>query len=303
MNSTYEPLAIYCRNVILDTDIGPDCDDAGAIALLCLFSKKYGFNISAVINCTSNPFGNGAADAIMSFCGVHGVVQGRFCRRSFLEDGRKYNEYVASKYSGAFSEGTLSAEDSLEVYRRALENAEDKSVTVVTIGQLNALAEILKEDPKLCGEKIYSVVSMAGSFDENIPEYNVECDADGARCAFETLAKLGIPHYLISLEIGSDVITGFSPDDRKEDPLRDAYRLYTDGRMRRNSWDLIAVHFAVMGECEFYGTGDFGCAEVFSNGAMRIGKTGKGNACFVKRKTEASVLEKRIDAFLAEAGK
>lgn len=302
MNSTYEPLKKVCRNLIIDTDIGPDCDDAGAIAIACKFSRELGFNISAVINCTSNPFGNGAADAIMDYCGVNGVLQGRFCRRSFLEDCRKYNEYVATKYSKAFSEGSLLVEDSLEVYRKVLQNAEDKSVTVVTVGQLNALAEILQAEPKLCAEKIYSVVSMAGSFDETVPEYNVACDAAGAEIAFGAIEKLGIPQYLISVELGGDVITGFSQEDNAEDPIRDSYRLYTDGRMRRNSWDLIAVHFAVVGEGEIYETGDKGSISVFPKGEIRLTKSEKGNTCFVYRKIEIGELEAVLDGIIAKAG-
>ncbi|MBQ1955665.1 MAG: nucleoside hydrolase [Clostridia bacterium] len=302
MNNTYVPLEKLCRNLIIDTDIGPDCDDAGAIALACRFSVDLGFKISAVINCTSNPFGNGAADAIMGYCGISGVPQGRFCRRSFLEDCRKYNEGVAKKYSKAFSSGNLLVEDALEVYRKVLREAEDKSVTVVTIGPLNTLAEILQAEPKLCEEKIYSVVSMAGSIDKTVSEYNVACDVTGAECVFSTLEKLGIPQYLISVELGGDIITGFSPEDRGEDPVRDSYRLYTDGRMRRNSWDLIAVHFAVIGEGEIYGTGERGTLSVFPKGEIMLSGSETGNACFVCRKVEKVELENILDRIIAKAG-
>ena len=303
MNSTYEPWTQVCRNVILDTDIGPDCDDAGAIALLCHYSKELGIGISAVINCTSNPYGNGAAEAIMSFCGVEGVMQGRFFRRSFLEDGIKYNEYVAKKYSKAFVDGTLPVKDSLETYREALNKAADGSVTVVTIGPLNTFAEILDAEPELCSKKIYTVVSMAGSFDETIDEYNVACDPKGAEIAFSVLEKLGIPHYLISVEMGADVITGFLPEDKDEDPLRDSYRLYTDGRMRRNSWDLIAVHFAAVGEGEIYETDDAGSVSVLSKGEIVLKKSARGNVRFVKRRISSSELEGILDGILAKTVK
>ena len=302
MNSKYEPLAEARRSLILDTDIGPDCDDAGAIALACKFSKDFGFDISAVVNCTSNPYGNGAADAIMNYCGVNGVLQGRFCRRSFLEDSRKYNEYVALKYSKAFAGGSLTVEDSLEVYRKVLRRAKEKSVTVVTVGQMNALAEILQAEPELCKDRIYSVVSMAGSFDDKVPEYNIACDAESAELAFNELSRLGIPHYLISLEMGSDVITGFSPEDSAEDPLRDSYRLYTDGRMRRNSWDLIAVHFAVVGEGDIYETGEAGTVTVFHKGEIRLVKAEKGNVRFVCRKIKNDELEAVLDEIIAQTG-
>ena len=46
------------------------------------------------------------------------------------------------------------------------------------------------------------------------------------------------------------MISGFSKDDEaafSDDPVYVAYKLYTDGGMKRESWDLSAVHFAIEG--------------------------------------------------------
>ena len=50
----YIPLCERPGPVILDTDIGPDCDDVGALAVLISYAKEYGFPILGVCNCTSN---------------------------------------------------------------------------------------------------------------------------------------------------------------------------------------------------------------------------------------------------------
>ena len=44
---SYSPLSQLQRTVILDTDIGPDCDDAGAIACLLFWQERYHFSVAA----------------------------------------------------------------------------------------------------------------------------------------------------------------------------------------------------------------------------------------------------------------
>ena len=45
------------KNVILDTDIGPDCDDAAALALTTIYTRKSGTRLLGVTHCTSCPWG------------------------------------------------------------------------------------------------------------------------------------------------------------------------------------------------------------------------------------------------------
>lgn len=296
-----KPLCDEPRQVILDTDIGPDCDDAGALAILSLFSRKLGFKIAALINCTSNPWGNGTAEAIMRVCGVTGVPQGRFMRHSFLEDSQVYNRQVATDYSPDCISGRLKVEDSLELYRRTLLAAPDKGVTVITIGQMNAIGELFEKEPGLCGRKIASVVSMAGSMNEAVQEYNVKCHVDGAKAFFDGAEKLGIPVVLLPFETGADVMTGFAPDDGGRDPIRDAYRIYTGGAMRRNSWDLTAVHFAVLGENGFYRTYAPGKLTVLSGGEVRLVPCEGGNVSFADKTVPHDVLERELDGLIAES--
>ena len=45
------------KNIILDTDIGPDCDDAAALAMLNLYADQGLCRILGITHCTSNPYG------------------------------------------------------------------------------------------------------------------------------------------------------------------------------------------------------------------------------------------------------
>lgn len=57
------------KKMIIDTDIGPDCDDAGALAVAFQLAESAGVEIAGLCNCTSNPYGSGAIDAIASYYG------------------------------------------------------------------------------------------------------------------------------------------------------------------------------------------------------------------------------------------
>ncbi|NRF95128.1 hypothetical protein HQN89_30025 [Paenibacillus frigoriresistens] len=63
------------RRVILDTDMGPDCDDAGALAILHALVDRGEAELLAVTHCTSNPWGAGCIDAINVYYGGWDNVQ------------------------------------------------------------------------------------------------------------------------------------------------------------------------------------------------------------------------------------
>ena len=117
-----EPLVNTHGRLLLDTDIGPDCDDAGALAVLFSLQKTARFEIAGIVNCTSNPWGAGAIDAICTFYDAPGFPIGEFRRRPFLPDCTKYNRVLAERFSPAFRRGDPFF-DSAEVYKKALEGA------------------------------------------------------------------------------------------------------------------------------------------------------------------------------------
>ena len=64
--------------IILDTDICPDCDDAGAVALLHVLSSKGEATILGMGCCTSNPWGAPCLDALNTYCGRSEIPVGTY---------------------------------------------------------------------------------------------------------------------------------------------------------------------------------------------------------------------------------
>jgi len=291
-----EPLKSTRGPVLLDTDIGPDCDDAGALAVLFSLQKKTGFSIAGIVNCTSNPWGAGAVDAVRAFYGMPELPIGEFRRRPFLPDFSKYNKALSEEFSPLFRAGR-GFSDSAEIYKKALEESPDHALTVVTIGQFNALADAMRLYPALFRKKLGLLVSMAGDYPAGKREYNVYSDAESARYVF---GQVSCPVILSGHEVGYAFKTGF-PDgiERLENPVWLAYKLWNDGKTTRFSWDLTAVYFAVMGLEEFFDLSPALSLEVTSDGSTPSREEEGGNFRFLILK-DAAGLQARLNGILRE---
>ncbi|MGM9682179.1 MAG: hypothetical protein ACI3XQ_01125 [Eubacteriales bacterium] len=261
----YVPLKESGKVVLLDTDIGPDCDDAGAIAVLAVLAKKYGVTLKAVISCTSNPYGAPCAEAL---CDYFDLKVGAFAEnkeKCFLdrENNMRYNKYVAEH----FGKGKKYP-DAVSTYRRMLAGVPDKGAVVVAIGPFATLAQLImssgdKYSP-LSGEelferKVYAVIAMAGKYPEG-REYNIICDPKSAIVFFD---RCRVPLFFSDFDVGYSVKCGFP--ERKEpqldDPLYMSYLLYCTGgdytKAQMNSgYDLTAVQFAFEGTSDTFGVSD-----------------------------------------------
>jgi len=250
------------KNVILDTDIGPDCADAGAIAILnklCDFGEA---KVLAMGNCTVYPEGACCIDAINWYYGRHGIPVGTL--KSEYGPGRdengylKFTKYIADNFAHTFAHTLIP--DVIAVYREALEKSEDNSVILITIGMFNNIKNLMESGPdgysslpgmELVTKKVRKIVSMAGNFrsghSDFFSEYNINTDIEAARYV---IAHFKGEIVFCPYEMGYPIITGarlISMGDMKKNPVAKAYQLYCSDAGSRNSWDLVTVYYAVRG--------------------------------------------------------
>ncbi len=298
----YQPICETKRSLILDTDIGPDCDDVGALAVLFRLQKMYNFDILGIINCTSNVYGNGTLDAVARYCDAGDIKIGQYSKPGFLDEPihKRYNQHVSEKYSPAFMAGTLKVYDSYTLYKEALESAEDNSVVIVTIGQLNALSELVERDSELIKKKVYALIAMAGKFPEG-EEYNIICDGPAGK---NVLENIPCPVIYTGSELGSQFMTGYSPDTIQVDnPLFDSYKLYTNGTMQNYSWDLTAVHYAIVGEDRFYSVSEPGMIEVDERGYNKWHDDENGTQAKLMLKSTPAELAQELNSYITSFNK
>jgi len=77
---------IKMRKIILDTDMGSDCDDAGALSVLHRLADEKKAEILAVTYCSTEIHGAVALKAINSWFGRGDILVGRMDKGTFLED-------------------------------------------------------------------------------------------------------------------------------------------------------------------------------------------------------------------------
>jgi len=245
-------------NVIFDTDMNGDVDDVGALAILneltCLGEARM---VACVTDAYDDPdhATGGTIKAINTYYGHGGVPIGAY-------HGTKYG--YSSKYDGPVRdrfEKDFPTDDKLpaplEVYRKALAAAPDHSITIVTVGVLENLPELLQSPADaispltgmvLVKRKVKNLVSMAGRYPTSnldTAECNMSAGKWDAGPGQYVTEHWPTPILFSGFEIGAPIITGIPlKDTPANNPVRLAYQLYTQGQ-GRSSWDPTAVLAAV----------------------------------------------------------
>lgn len=254
--------------LFLDTDFGPDCDDAGALQLAHVLCSRGEAELLGVTHCTGNPYGLPAISALNRFNGRE-VPLGT-TKKEFLAKFQKYNRPVSEKFSHEFEDGRPQR-DAVAVFREVLRAQEDGSVTVCSIGPMNNLADYL-DDPecrRLIETKVCRLVSMAGNFTPGAgAEWNVEMDVEAAK---KVLDEWPGEIVFCPWECGGSVLTGMVFRGLQDvHPAACAYDRWTEGGMERPSWDLLTVLHAVREDNGLMKTSGWGRIVMDERGATRF---------------------------------
>ena len=256
----YQPLKDTRKHLLLDTDIGPDCDDVGAIAVMAALCRRYDIPVDLIVNCTSNHAGTLCAEVIARYCGLAVGGFGENKQPGFLDGDAesRYNRFVAAAFGSDHA-----VPDAVTAYRRALSLLPDKGGVLCAIGPLSTLVQLMQSKPDgispldgraLLAQKIDAVVAMAGKFPEG-REFNVFSDTEASQTFF---GNCPVPIYLSDFDVGATVRSGFDADAPLDgdNPVMVSYRRYLEGtgrEYRNASFDLTAVHFAIEGVGDAFG--------------------------------------------------
>ena len=246
-------------SVIFDSDMGPDYDDVGAITLLHAFADSGYINILATVASTKYEGVAAVFNVLNTYFKRPGLLIGVPKSKALeLKDSQHWTDTLLLKYPHKIkrNDEVLSA---VEVYRRSLAAQPDRSVTIITVGFLTNLADLLQSPPdkysKLTGKelvrkKVKQLVCMAGSFPAG-NEFNVRMDAPSSKIVFENWET---PILFSGVEIGMKIKTGLplvNDLSIKNSPVKDVFRicipLSPQDSAGRMSWDETAVLIAVKG--------------------------------------------------------
>jgi inosine-uridine nucleoside N-ribohydrolase len=251
--------------IILDTDIGPDYDDVGAMALLHAFADAKEAEILATISCNTFETTGPNLSLLNTYFNRPEIPIG--ITKATLPNKKcdqQWAEFINAKYPHALKSND-EAKEAVSLYRKILAEQPDQSVTIVSIGFFTNLANLLdsKSDEfssldgkQLVTLKVKQLVSMAASLGKDGKgghEFNVVVDAAASRKVFTEWPTLIVLSGFDRFDIGEKILTGIRLTKNKaiqNSPVKDAYEvaLKQDKNTKgRNSWDQTAVLVAVRG--------------------------------------------------------
>lgn len=235
--------------IILDTDLGSDCDDMGALTILHHLADEGKAEILCCTHCGTDESAHITLQVTNAHLGRPALPLGRYTAHPFLEEEacRRYSAPIAARYRAA---GEFPPpEDATRLLRRML--ATNTDVVLVTIGMLNNIAALLRSAPddisdlpglELCRRSVRCMYTMGGHFsDPTYAEYNIHKDAESA---IYVATYFPCPIYYVGFEAGVQVMTGVRLQNSPADcPVRQAYAAF--GGLRP-SWDPLTVYAAIL---------------------------------------------------------
>jgi inosine-uridine nucleoside N-ribohydrolase len=259
--------AVAPVQLIFDTDMGNDVDDAMALAMIHNLEKRGACKLLAVTLTKDHPQAAVFVDAMNTFYGRGDVPIG-VVRDGAAKEPGKFNKLADEKNAdGSFRyphdlTSGKDAPEAIGLIRKLLTAADDNSVVIAQVGFFTNLARLLDSKPdehsplagkELVAKKVKLLSIMAGAFqtigwNTRYQEYNVQLDVPAAKklakewptdvvwSGFEIGVAAAYPHQ--SIERDFDYV--------KHHPLKEAYVLYSPPPHDRPMWDPTAVLYAVL---------------------------------------------------------
>lgn len=300
-------------SVILDTDIGPDCGDMGAVALLHGLADKGEIRILATMNCISGEWGARGLSALNTFYGRPEIPIGTLKHPDFLADRRGIGELIGTRYTHSFPDGK-DAPDATALYRQILSQQPDGSVALVAVGPLKNLANLLRSGPdesspftgkELVGKKVSELSCMGGWYPKHPngrEEWNFAQDPTSARLVAE---EWPTPIMFSDAEIGGGIMTGrrLALEAPEYNPVAIMYGLFPDIRYGddRESWDQLSILYSARGLRDYWTASLPGRLVVDDEGGNTFITTENRGHRFMRKKALPSVIEEVVEDLMLHA--
>ena len=234
------------KKVIFETDMCTDVDDVGALAVLHALADNGEVEILAISYNEAHPSGAGTICAINTWYNRGDIPIGIYKDTLVDPDESSYLDGIVANFPHDLP--TLPTPSSLELYRQVLSEQPDNSVTIISVGFLNNLYDLLKAKPNLVAQKVTELVVMALLTDD--PYNTVRHDLiDKSEYVIHNW-----PTPLVISQHGESVHTGARlAETSAENPVREAYYRRFNGQYKgRSSWDQIAVLYGVRGLSDYF---------------------------------------------------
>ncbi len=296
--------------VIFDTDMGPDYDDIGAIALLHAFADQGKIEILATLASDAHKDIPATIEVYNRYFGRGEIPVGRTTNPTAPEftAGNNWNEAIIKQFAPELANKDYPL--AVDIYRWELAKQPDNSVTIITVGFMTNISDLLKSKPdqysklngvQLVNQKVKNWVAMAAAFPQG-KEFNVHQDAGSAIYAFENFPR---PILFSGFEIGDKIKTGgkVAGLNKSDSPVSIGYKInletYEKQKVEsRKSWDQTAVLIAAENSEKYFYISGPGKIRLEDDGSNYWEPMEKGNHRFIIHKYPYQKLEEVIDELM-----
>ncbi len=255
--------------VIIDTDMGSDCDDVGALALLHRYADLGKVEILGCIYSSGKvPYGAGVIEAINIYYGRPEIPIGAYWGNDLGDPVDKMNAEMLAKDTSRFKNSIIfntDAQEQTRLNRKLLLIEEDNSIDYITIGHTKGLYDLLVSEPddispltgfELARKKVRRWIALGALRANNTDQHFVKdwnFFFNGTAESTEYLVN-HFPRPIFFINAGTNILTGKSLQTSPEGNIvRTAYESwlwnYEEKTLddQRPSWDIVTVYFAVEG--------------------------------------------------------
>ncbi len=300
------------KKVILDTDMGVDCDDAVALALLLNKHRAGEIELLCVTASSTREGATATVKAINDYYGVELPIGAMALPAIPCDAMNNYGKKVKEKYHVEDSDV-----DAVALLRKTLSQQEEK-VTLIVIGPQTNMARLMKSSPDeysslngqdLIKEKVEEIYCMGGSFIQNLDfllrekisskisaEWNIVQDIPSAQYF---VSHCNVPCTWIGWELGNNVLTRMGEG---ENPVWACMLFYAQSErytyvshFDRMSWDPITCICATQEYTEYLTPSKKGNMTVLDNGVTEFTEADKGLHTVLLLKEGFRNLEKLIN--------
>lgn len=293
--------------ILLDTDICGDCDDVAAISLLNYFQNVGLAQTLAITDCVGAPYGVACIDAICRYYGNE-IEIGSYKGNCHANEKSLYTKALSEQFENS-GYTPQSVTEAYKLMRKKL--AENSNVTLVTIGFLTNLALLIDSPPdeispltglELIERSVDEIVVMGGiiggkSYNFEGAVFDKECNIVGdVEASKNVFSKLKTKITMVEFELGYNVLSfGGIVEAERESPIKTAFLNFHV--QKRESWDPIAVMYAVLGTVGLYVFSEWGTLCITDEGKTEFKENIAGNVRYLIEKVPKEKIVETLNAF------
>ena len=298
-------------NIIFDTDMGNDVDDALALDMLYKYIEAGRVNLLAIPTTKVSQYCAEYVDVMNTWYGHPDIPVGTVVNGTSIDNEDNFVRAVCQMQENGKPEFERTVKDydsypkSVALYRKVLAAQPDASVYVVSVGFSTNLAQLLDSPAdeyspltgkELVKKKVVLLSAMLGHFtDQNFQEFNVKCDIPAVQ---RVMKEWPTPIVASPYELGDAILY---PSKSIEtdfnwgmvNPLVEGYKAYLPMPYDRQTWDLTSLLYVVEKDKGYFGSSGPGKIEIDDNAISRFVPDAEGMHSYLTVTTEQAEVVKK----------